>query len=42
MMPSGNKRNTPKVADWLVSKFISENLLEEFYGDLLEIYDGRL
>jgi len=41
-MPSGNKRNTPKVADWLLSKFISENLLEEFYGDLLEIYDGRI
>ena len=42
MMPSRNNRNTPRLADWLVSKFISERLLEEFYGDLEEIYDDRI
>ncbi len=32
----------PALANWLVSKFINEALLEEFFGDLKEIYEDRI
>ena len=37
-----SKSKTPKLANWLASKFINDNYLEEFYGDLQEIYSDRL
>ena len=37
-----SKSKTPKLANWLASKFINDNYLEEFYGDLQEIYNDRL
>lgn len=36
------KNNTPKFPNWLASKFIDEMYLEEFFGDLEEIYEDRL
>lgn len=39
-MPRSNN-NTPKLANWLLSFFIKDALLEEFLGDLQEIYEER-
>ncbi|AYB33047.1 FtsX-like permease family protein [Chryseolinea soli] len=35
------KKKTPPIANWLASKFINTHLLEEFFGDLEEIYGER-
>jgi putative ABC transport system permease protein len=32
----------PRLPNWLASKFINENLIEEFFGDLNEIYVERV
>ncbi len=42
VMPEGKKSTPPLLANWLASKFINESLLEEFLGDLKELYDERL
>ncbi len=36
------KNKPPPLANWLASKFINEALLEEFFGDLKEIYEERI
>lgn len=41
-MTSHKKYNTPSSANWLASKFIDDGLLEEFFGDLEEIYEDRI
>src|SRR3989337_2619066 len=41
-MEGNKKKKTPAVANWLASKFINEGLLEEFFGDLKEIYEDRI
>jgi putative ABC transport system permease protein len=41
-MQSNKKKKTPALANWLVSKLIDEKLLEEFFGDLREIYEDRV
>ena len=33
---------TPSLANWLISIFLSNNYLEEFSGDLMEIYQDRI
>ena len=37
-----NKKHTPQVADWLISKLIRDRYREEFFGDLYELYCQRL
>lgn len=38
-----NKSNkTSSSANWLISKFINDSFLEEFYGDLQEMYEIRI
>ena len=32
----------PGIALWIASRFISEQYLEEFFGDLQEIYEDRV
>ncbi len=40
---AGNKRpKTPSMANWLANQFINEALLEEFFGDLEEIFQDRI
>ena len=41
-MEGNKKKKTPALANWLASKFINEGLLEEFFGDLKEIYEDRI
>ena len=41
-MPPIKKPKPPSLANWLASKFINESLIEEFFGDLLEIYQERI
>jgi hypothetical protein len=41
-MQLNEKKKTPALANWLASKFINEALLEEFFGDLKEIYEDRI
>ncbi|MCO6360661.1 ABC transporter permease [Roseivirga pacifica] len=41
-MFSKKGHKTPRLADWLVSKLIGDEYLEEFFGDLHEIYEDRL
>ncbi len=41
-MQPNKKKKTPALANWLISKFIDEALLEEFFGDLKEIYVDRI
>ncbi len=41
-MQTNKKKKTPAFANWLISKFIDEALLEEFFGDLKEIYEDRI
>jgi len=36
------KQKTPALPNWLASKFIDEMYLEEFFGDLEEIYEDRI
>ncbi|WP_421976294.1 ABC transporter permease [Roseivirga seohaensis] len=36
------KFNTPKLANWLAAKCINKMYLEEFLGDLQEIYEDRM
>ena len=36
------KQKTPSLPNWLASKFLNEMYLEEFFGDLEEIYDDRI
>ena len=38
---SQRKKHPPRFAAWILNHLISENLLEEFNGDLLEIYQDR-
>jgi ABC-type antimicrobial peptide transport system permease subunit len=40
-MKENEKRKPPTLAIWLISKVIDERLLEEFTGDLTEIYEER-
>jgi putative ABC transport system permease protein len=42
MKVTKNKNSPPSFANWLASKFINERLLEEFFGDLKEIYEDRI
>lgn len=42
LMQSHEKKKMPAIANWLASKFISAHLLEEFFGDLQEIYEHRI
>jgi len=37
-----SSKNPPKLANWLLSKMVGEELQEEFLGDLQEIYEERL
>lgn len=37
-----SKNNTPKIANWLIKRFIRDTLVEEFLGDLEEVYSERL
>lgn len=41
-MSPGNSQNGPSLIGWLLSKMISEELQEEFFGDLEEVYQDRL
>ena len=41
-MFSNNGHKPPRLANWLVSKLIGNEYLEEFFGDLQEIYEERL
>jgi putative ABC transport system permease protein len=41
-MQVNKKKKTPALANWLVSRLINEALLEEFFGDLTEIYEDRV
>ncbi|WOK09006.1 ABC transporter permease [Imperialibacter roseus] len=42
-MKSNHKPSLPPgLANWLASKFIDESYLEEFFGDLQEMYEERL
>ena len=41
-MQLDEKKKTPALADWLATRFINEALLEEFFGDLEEIYEDRI
>lgn len=41
-MAEEDKHQTPRLANWLLSKFVDGPLLEEFFGDLEEIYQDRL
>ncbi|MDN5211339.1 ABC transporter permease [Fulvivirgaceae bacterium BMA12] len=41
-MKDDRKSKPPLLANWLASKFINEALLEEFFGDLKEIYEERI
>ena len=36
------KGKTPSLANWLAARFIDDSYLEEFFGDLKEIYEERL
>jgi putative ABC transport system permease protein len=42
LMQPHEKKKTPAIANWLASKFINAALLEEFFGDLKEIYEDRI
>lgn len=39
---SRSKNNTPKIANWFIRRFIRDTQLEEFLGDLEEVYSERL
>lgn len=39
---SRSKNNTPKIANWLIKRLIRDTQLEEFLGDLEEVYSERL
>ncbi len=39
---SRSKNNSPKIANWLIRRFIRDTQLEEFLGDLQEVYSERL
>ncbi|MCB0629905.1 MAG: ABC transporter permease [Lewinella sp.] len=41
-MKKDKKNKTPRLANWLLSKLVNEALLEEFFGDLQEIYQDRI
>jgi putative ABC transport system permease protein len=41
-MRNHRKPAPPKAANWLVSRFVSHRYLEEFFGDLEEIYEERI
>jgi putative ABC transport system permease protein len=41
-MGNGGKRDAPRLANWLAAKFIKQELLEEFFGDLNEVYQERI
>ncbi|MDN5211340.1 ABC transporter permease [Fulvivirgaceae bacterium BMA12] len=41
-MKTPEKPKPPALANWLASKFINKALLEEFFGDLEEIYKDRI
>lgn len=41
-MKESQKKRPPALANWLISKLINEELQEEFYGDLQEIYEDRI
>lgn len=41
-MKKHQRPKIPQLPNWLASKFIDEDLLEEFFGDLNEIYDERV
>lgn len=41
-MSSSVPPKPPRLANWLAAKFISDQYLEEFFGDLQEIYQERL
>ena len=38
----GCDKNTPSMANWLLSKVVRDQLHEEFLGDLEEVYKERL
>jgi putative ABC transport system permease protein len=42
LMQSHEKKKPPALANWLASKCINAHLLEEFFGDLNEIYEDRI
>lgn len=41
-MASNQRRQTPSLANWLISRLILRRLHEEFFGDLEEIYRERI
>lgn len=41
-MAKEEKNKTPRLANWLLSKFVDRDLLEEFFGDLQEIHQNRI
>lgn len=41
-MAEEEKTKTPRLANWLLSQFVDRPLLEEFFGDLEEIYQDRV
>jgi putative ABC transport system permease protein len=41
-MKKHQRPKIPRLPNWLASKFIEEDLLEEFFGDLNEIYEERV
>ena len=36
------ENKTPRLPNWIASKFIDDSYLEEFFGDLEEIFDDRV
>lgn len=41
-MRNQKKHRPPALANWFVAKFISQGYLEEFFGDLQEMYEERV
>ncbi len=41
-MVKKENNNTPKIANWLLSKFVDDALIEEFLGDLQEVHQDRI
>nr|MBX2871654.1 ABC transporter permease [Saprospiraceae bacterium] len=41
-MAKKKDNNTPRTANWLLSKFVDRALLEEFLGDLQEVHQERI
>ena len=40
-MRKSDKNKTPSLANWLISKYLDDVYLEEFFGDLQEMYEER-